>query len=68
MIHDRYIRKTEAVLLIPSNKQVLSMGTYCLVMTLIISCATRPPTRADMLWSSPPDARVLDPLVGVETL
>jgi hypothetical protein len=60
MIHDcLYRRRTAVMLLMPSNTQVLSTGTYCFVMTLMASCATRPPTKEEMLWSSPPRARTL---------
>lgn len=31
---------------IPSQMHVAPSGTYCLVMSLIASCATRPPRRA----------------------
>lgn len=41
--------KTEVLLVMPSNKQVLSTGTYCFVMTLMTSCATMPPVNAAML-------------------
>jgi hypothetical protein len=47
------------LLLIPSKTHVLSTGTYCSVMTLIISCDTIPPVNAPMLCSSAPPARTL---------
>lgn len=36
---------------------VLSIGTYCFVMILIISWATIPPVNEEMLCNSPPLAR-----------
>lgn len=50
---------TILLLLMPSKMQVLSTGTYCSVMTLMISCDTIPPVKAPMLWSSAPPARTL---------
>jgi hypothetical protein len=51
--------KTVLLLLIPSNTQVLSTGTYCSVIALMISCETIPPVKAPMLCSSAPPARTL---------
>lgn len=45
------------LLVMPSNMQTLSMGMYCLVMILMTSCATMPPVKDEILWSSPPLAR-----------
>ena len=50
---------TMLLLRIPSKMHVLSTGTYCSVMALIISCETMPPVRAPMLCSSAPPARTL---------
>ena len=49
--------KTCVVLKMPSTTQVLWMGMYCFVTTLIISCATMPPVSAEMLCISLPFAR-----------
>lgn len=46
-------------LVIPSKRQQLSMGTYCAVKTLMISCATIPPARDAMLCNSLPPALVI---------
>lgn len=52
-----YTRITAVLLLTPSNMHVLSTGIYCSVMTLMISCETKPPVRAAILCSSAPPAR-----------
>jgi hypothetical protein len=57
MLFVYYILRTCALLVIPSKMHVLSMGMYCFVMILIISCATIPPVKAEMLCNSPPLAR-----------
>lgn len=49
----------EVLLATPSQTHVLSTGTYCLVMTLMTSCATMPPVREAVLWSSLEPARTL---------
>jgi len=54
-----HILNMAVLLRTPSKMQVLSMGTYCLVMTLITSCATMPPVSEAILWSSDPPARTL---------
>jgi hypothetical protein len=41
----------------PSKMHVLSIGMYCLVISLIASCATMPPVSAEILCSSPPLVR-----------
>jgi hypothetical protein len=51
--------RTMLLLLIPSKTHVLSMGTYCSVMTLMTSCDTIPPVNAPMLCISAPPARTL---------
>jgi hypothetical protein len=50
---------TMLLLLMPSKTHVLSTGTYCSVMTLMISCDTMPPVSAPILCSSAPPARTL---------
>ena len=51
-----YNLSTWVRLVIPSKIQVLSIGIYCFVIILMISCATMPPVRAAVLCSSPPFA------------
>src|SRR4051812_29001639 len=46
-------------LVMPSNRQQLSMGTYCAVRALMISCATMPPASEAMLCNSLPPALVI---------
>jgi hypothetical protein len=50
---------TMLLLLMPSKTHVLSTGTYCSVITLMISCETIPPVNAPILCNSAPPARTL---------
>jgi hypothetical protein len=52
-----HILKTCVRLVMPSNTHVLSIGTYCFVMSFMTSCATIPPVKAEILCNSPICAR-----------